>query len=212
MIQSPSIKRRLAIKPAVASPVEKKEAQERYFISLVEQNKHYKMVVAHIVQGTPLTDIAKHFAMNGWITVNEKTFVEALRTFRRARAQELADYELTDINKLVNPNQPALDEIAALEHLARIQMFRLGIDVKNEKDIGKLFNTTAREVEVTRRIAETIAKARGKIKDGGSGSMEAQSQDVLEDLSKIKKDEGTRNRLHSLTSQLLKNKDDRSDD
>jgi len=197
-------KRKLLLKPEYAAPKTQKEIQEKYHVNLVLNNPRFRQIVSSLLEGTTATEVARYFALQGWLSVNERTFVEALRTFRRAHPELIANPDDQSINSLVPMAQPRIDEEAALEQLLRVQQRRLNIDVRSEISIGKLFNTTPREIEATRRVAETLAKLRGKIKDGSSGGAEPTSQDVLEDLSKIRKDEVTRNRLHALVGEITK--------
>lgn len=206
-----TIKRRVLLRSvdiSKASPQRQKEAQERYFIKLIRNNPHYRLIMSSLVEGVQMTEIARHFAMNQWTNgVSERTFNEALRAFRKACAEEISAYEpdSVELEKKAPANSPRLDTIGTLHQLMRIQKIRLGIDFKVEQSIGKLFNTTAKEIETTAKIAEMLLKAEGKITDG-KRSEEPMAADVQEDLSRIKKEEITQNRLHSIVKQLAESK------
>lgn len=204
------LKRRLQLKPLSPQAVANKhrEAQERYYINLVTQNKHYRVIVAALAEGTDVIPLAQHCVGQGWVTVNERTFTEALRVFRRQKSELIYDYKHDDekhVDNLVKQNAPDIDDIAVLNQMIRLQQIRIGIDVHTEKSIGKLFKDTSKEIEITAKLIETKAKIQGRISDRPHSNVES-GQGVSDDLHKIKKEQVTLDRLHGLTRQLVEGK------
>lgn len=190
---------------SINSPIAKshKELQEKYHIRLVTGSKHYELIIASLREGIPPATIASHLAQNGWITVNEKVFAQALRDFRNKHpgALKAVSDPDRDLNVIVDPNKPAIDEYAALQQLLRVQQLRLGMMVNTEKTMGLPVQHIAKEVEITNKIIETMAKIRGRIKDGGASVVE--EMNATDDLNRVKKDQQARDRLHTMVGQLV---------
>ena len=193
---------------AIRSPgaQSQKEMQEKYFVRLVNNNPQYQLLIASLKEGVTPAAIASHFAQNSWIEVNERTFAEAIRAFKRVHPEVIENTAAEGLNEIVDPNRPGLDTRVALQQLLRMQQLRLGIEVNNEQGIHKLFNTTHKEVEVTRDILETIAKMDGKITDGSHSNMGNETPDVIEDLNRLKKDQLARDRIHHTIKQVVEAK------
>jgi hypothetical protein len=184
-----------------------KATQTKYYVRMVKENRYFKLVLMSLKQGVPVSQIAEHFAKNHWIDVNERTFAEALRTFRRSCADEIDRFVLDneDISKWVDPNSPQRDEYAQIQQLISFQMQRLASGRNVEKNIGMLSQFMKDEVKVTGELLLAAAKISGRVNANtglASHSDHVSTPDVNENLNRLHKDETTRNRLHGLTKQL----------
>lgn len=200
--------RKLKISKDAKTPSEKqRDAQDRYYTKLVTDSPKHHLILASLKEGIAATELAAHFANNNWITVNERTFAEALRTFRRLHQDKIDEFSPENIDKYVDPNAPGLYVEGALSQMMRLQQQRIAIDFKHEKEMGKLFDTTHREIKVFNEMAELALKVNGRTTTPGvRRSGEPSTADVNDNLGQIKKDQGTQDRLHGLTRQLIEAK------
>lgn len=196
-----SIRRPNTVKPVTLTQ-SAKETQERYFVRLVERNPQYKMIVSSIRDGITPSAIAAYFAEQGWIDVNERTFTEAIRTFKRVRPEALLGRN-EGLSEHVNPNQPSMSEEAVLQQLIRLQQERLALTFKLEKDTGFTMGTTYRDVEAAGNLVERLAKIRGKLTETGKSTHPVGDAAVHEDLNKVRKSDQTADRLHGLVKQIV---------
>lgn len=194
-------KRQLQIKGALSQ----KQAQEKYFVRLITMHPRYRLIIASLKEGIKTTAIAAHFAKNGWLSVNERTFTEAIRVFRNKHPEALEEVAAEGIDAEVDPNRPHVDLRDQLQQLLRLQRLRIGIDYKHEKDMGKLFKDTVKEIEALAKITETLAKMDGFIQDSGHRGPQ-EEPGVMDNLNRIKRDQVTRDRLHSAVKQLVEQK------
>lgn len=181
-----------------------KLAQEKYYNNLVVTNPHFRVIIGSLKSGVNASQIASHCAREGWITVNERTFAEAIRLFVKRNPDAISNSQDADgLDGLVEPNQPYADTLRAAKQLLKIQQMRLAITIKSEKTFGMLLTSTPKEMEVTNKMLETIAKMEGRIVEGGKGAPVHEESHVAEDLGRVKKDQSNRDRLHSLVKQVM---------
>lgn len=183
-----------------------KEAQERYFLNIVRNNPRYRMIVAHLAQGAKPPVIAAHFAEQGWINVTERTFTEAIRAYRRIAVEEIRTVQNEGLDALIDPNIPQNDVSVKMHQLLNAQFKRIAINMTHELEMGVALSSTSKDVEIANKILETIAKMEGKLQDGQprrKGEIDT-TPDVNENLTALRKTEGSYNRLHGLTRQLVK--------
>jgi hypothetical protein len=202
-------KRLLVSKRALGKGVGKQtqqEAQEKYFLKVITTNPKYELLLASLKEGVSASEIARHFAMNNWITINERSFTEAVRVFKRLKPELIDATDVKGLHSDIDANSPELDEITVIDQLLRLQSRRIAIDFQHEKTMGKLFNTTAKEIEVTTKLLETRAKIKGKLNERGGHQAEAMPVDVNERLNTVKKDQTTRDRLTMLVKQVSNRK------
>lgn len=189
--------------PSVQKPV---EAQERYMTKLVTEHPRIDLILASMREGVAATQIAAYMAKEGLITVNEKTFTDALRMYKRKHPEAIAqdaNDSVSNIDKIADPNRPHVDLEDQLQQLLRLQRIRVGLSAKTELEMGVLFNNTHKEIQTAIDAIETLAKIKGKISDG-SGRMHApEDAGVLENLSQIKKEQGVRDQLHQSIKKLV---------
>jgi hypothetical protein len=179
-----------------------KEVQARYLINLVANNPQYKLLLASLKSGIGPTQLASHWASQGWITVNERTFAEAIRAYRTKHPELIEAAPTEGLDEHANPSQPYVDTLRAAKQLLKVQQLRLGIAIKNEKDFNLLLDSNTKAFDSTTKLVETIAKMEGRITDGPRGSA-PEDATVVEDLGRVKKDQTSRDRMHNLVKQVL---------
>jgi hypothetical protein len=184
-------------------------SQEKYIFN----HPKFSTIINAMREGIPLREIARWFSREQWIEINEETFFQYLHVFRRRNLKLVESQNEEFIDHLVHANQPNIDVKSELNRLFRLQKLRLKIDVQTEKEMGKLFNTTHREVEKAHEILETIAKMDGHLGIGGGGREEAVaiSEDVRDELESLTRDEAKRNNLTTLAGQLIRTLNDKKD-
>ena len=187
----------------VITPEIQKVARQRYFIKLIRNHPKYRLLVNSLREGIKATEIAAHFAENGWLHVNERTFVEAIRVYKSAHPEAIDTHPIEGLDASVDPNQPQVDLKQQLQQLLRMQRIRIGIGLEVERNTGFLSAQVPKEIEQTVKIIETIGKLDGKISDGGSSRMGHEDHSVVENLNRIKRDQTTRDRLHLAAKQLV---------
>lgn len=180
-----------------------KLAQQRYFIKLIRNHPKYRLLINSLKEGIKATEIAAHFAENGWLHVNERTFTEAIRVYKNMHPEAIDLHAIEGLDAQVDPNQPQVDLKQQLQQLLRMQRLRIGIGLRIEAGSGFLSAQVPKEIEQTVKIIETIGKLDGKISDGGNSRMNHEDHSVVENLNRIKRDQTTRDRLHSAAKQLV---------
>lgn len=181
-----------------------KQAQEKYFINTVTRHAQYRLILQSLREGITPKAIASHFAEQGWLSVNERTFTEAIRTFRAKNPGLIETLEGEGLDAHIEPNRPSVDIRQQLQQLLRLQRVRLGMAHAFEKEANIPSSTLHKEIEATRALIETIGKLDGKITDGVGRRATMEEPDVLENLNRVKKDQITRDRLHTQVAQLAK--------
>ena len=189
------------------------ERQARTAVSVITQSPFYSVILKMIRQGTPNTTIAAHCVTRGYLQVNQKTAVSYLQYFRAKNPSICAPVVKDDItaednlDNLFDAAGIALDEETELLRLISVQKARLGINYKNERNLGALLDSGSKDVKELRELLEALARLRGKLSSGGasldvnvhSGYQEA----VRGDLQGLTQDENTRNMLSSMVGDLV---------
>jgi hypothetical protein len=174
----------------------------------IQKHPRYQTILGALREGIGIPEIARWFAERGWIDVNEKTFNEYLRTFARRNQVLIAGGNEETIDSLVGAHDPNLDPLVEANRLYRLQKLRLKIDVTNEQNIGKLFNTTVKEMEMAGKLLELIGELEGKIGKGQQATgFENHGNEVRDSLRKLATDESQRDRLTYLAEELGKSLD-----
>lgn len=192
-----------------ASPAERQRRAEDSHVKHIMEHPRYGIILAALREGNRVGIIANWFARDGWLTsVTERTFAEYLTTFKRLKAALIdGSYEQDELDKLIDSRRPGVDTVAEVDRLIRLQKARIALDFKHEREMGKLFNTTVKEVEVTGKLLELRGKLTGQLDThsttGGHASTDDES--VIEAINKAKRDESNHDRLQNLTRQLVSN-------
>lgn len=190
------------------SAQQKREQVYASQVRAIQKHPRYMTILGALKEGIGIPEIARWFAEKQWIDVNEKTFTEYLRTFAR-RNQHLIDGGDEDsIDSLVGAHDPNIDVMTELNRLYRVQKKRLKVDITNEMNIGKLFNTTVKEMEQATNILKLMAEVEGKIGKGAKDAgFESHGGEVRDSLRKLQTDESQRDRLTYLAEELGKSLD-----
>lgn len=194
--------RKINLPTATKTPAQHKATQDRYFVKLVKEHPKFRLLINCLKEGIKATEISAHFAENGWLTVNERTFTEAIRAYKNAHPEEIENHEIEGLDAVVDPNQPGVDLEQQVQQLLRMQRVRLGIGLQLEKTTGFLSAQVPKELEVTNKLIETLGKLKGKIVEHGH-KMGGEEPSVIENLNRVKRDQTTRDRLHSAVKQLV---------
>lgn len=126
--------------------------------------------------------------------------------FRHIHPEIIESQEAEGIDKVVDPNRPTMNSREQLQQLIRFQRIRMGFLFKHESIFEAILPLGSKEVEVLGRLIETLAKMDGTIDGNGRSVATVDSQDVRENLNTVKKDQITRDRLHSQVKQLVETK------
>ena len=186
----------------------KREAVYASQVRAIQKHPRYVTILGALREGIGIPEIARWFAERGWIEVNEKTFTEYLRTFAKRNQHLITGGAEETIDSLVGAHDPNVDPLVEANRLYRLQKLRLKIDVSNEQNIGKLFNTTVKEMEMAGKLLELIGELEGTLgKNTQATGYEHHSGEVKDSLRKLATDESQRNRLSYLAEELGKSLD-----
>jgi hypothetical protein len=150
--------------------------------------------------------IAAYFGDQGWLNVQEKTFVQYIQAFKRTYP-DMIGTETDDmhLNHYVDPRQPSLDEEVQLEQLIRMQKVRIGIGMKFEKSTSIVNQHLHKDINTTIELVKTLAQMRGKMAGAGRPSAEAHhpmTNEAKEALRKSEQSEIQTERLAGLFSKF----------
>ena len=214
----PAPKKNGAGDPSEKKPLTSAQKQDLAAVNFVMHHPHYLNILGAIRLGTTNADIADHFIQAGYFTINRKTAMTYLACFRRVRPDlckptndESAAHStnaLKDYDHLFDGNVLALSTETELLKLIAVQKARVAIDFNSERNIGKLFNTTSKEVEVLGGLFEKLHK----IKNGTGtnalaqgGAVFAGNEDEIKDgLQALKHDEASRNAMSGMIHDIMR--------
>ena len=216
MSKKPNIRRR-RIRPKPTTKQEREEktlsAYERQTLvatNFIMNHNQYPTIIAMTRLGTSNADIADFFLERGEFNVNRKTAVSYLSMFRRAHPGlcKPVDPDKTDgivsYDHLFDGNAAMLTSETELAKLIALQKARVSIDFTSERSIGKLFNTTHKEVQILGDLIEKYAKLRtGKTGGVSPGVFAAPDEDVRDGVQNIKHDEERRAALTNAIYNLV---------
>lgn len=183
---------------------------------MIRQLKCFDEVYQRITDGWPLATIARYIqeTKKELVTVARQTVISQLQAYRATIPPgELVKSRLPKKHaQAVEKIENGLDELAELEKLYRLQMKRVGIDYKHEKNIKKLMPTTGQEIRIAREILNTYAQH--KMDLGLSkrhiGSMEVEARLLADvavrynpEVQKVMSDAQSRQKVLSLAERLL---------
>jgi hypothetical protein len=173
-----------------------------------------------LIEGSRPVAIAAYFGDQGWLTVQEKTFVQYIQAFKRTYPEMLSGVDpmsedgKADLNNHVNPRQPSLDEEVVLEQLIRTQKSRVAIGLAFEKQTSIVSQHLHKDINTTLELVKTLAQMRGKMAGAGRPSAEAHhpmTNEAKEALRKSEQSEQQSERLATLFSKfttLVRKKDE----
>jgi hypothetical protein len=191
------------------------ERQARTATRYILDNKHYDTILNMMRSGLPNTKVAEWAIGSGAFDCNQKTAVGYLQYFRRTNPdmckpvlshEDAASIPTTGFgyDNLFDVYATVIDEETELVRLIKLQQARLGIGFGNERNINMTMQQNRREVEELRNLLMDLAKLRGK--HGGSMDINVRNYNsgVVDDLKNIAQDEGQRNTIATLVSDLQK--------
>lgn len=214
-MSKPSNMRRRRIRPKPSTKEERQqealtayERQTRVALNYINKHPQYHAIVSMMRLGTSNADIADFFIERGDFQVNRKTAVSYLSMFRKANPEACKpsedDNELTSYDHLFDGNKAVLTAETELAKLIALQKTRIAIDFQSERNIGKLFNTTHKEVQILADMVEKYAKLKGGVVGGASLAGVPLDEGVKDGIQNIQHDEQKRNALTNAIFQMLK--------
>lgn len=188
------------------------ERQTRTAVQYIMGNPHYETILKAIRSGVPNSKIAEHFVTNGVFDVTQKTAVGYLQYFRRAQPRLCKPLPPSDeqsagtdyLDRVFDGAQIIIDEETELLRAIALQKARLGIAFSNERHMDVIMNSNRKEVEELRNLLMDLAKLRGKVGNSMDLNIHGYSDNVKDDLKGIKQDEGQRNIIATLVTDLAK--------
>lgn len=115
-----------------------------------------------LCEGYPIKEVARFIQEDKqeYTEVKRDSLQWTLDAYRATipKAQLVAKRMPTVFNKAAEQVRKGLDEIEELERLYQLQMERISIDAKNEKNINKLLPTMTAEIKAAKDIAVAIAE------------------------------------------------------
>lgn len=210
MSKKPTKKRRLTRNVKVPGQESAAERQTRTAVQFIMGNPHYQTILKTIRQGVPNSKIAEHFISRGVFDgVNQKTAVGYLQYFRRAQSglckpQPPGEDDPAGYDHLFDGNSIIIDEETELLKLISLQKARIGLGFYNEREIQVLITSNRKEIEELRNLLMDLAKLRGLVGSHMDINLHGYSDTVKDDLKGIKQDEGQRNVIATLVTDLAK--------
>jgi hypothetical protein len=208
-------KKRLVRKVKVQGQETASERQMRTATRFIMDNRHYDTIVGMLRKGIPNSKIAEWAVVKGVFDCNQKTAVGYLQYFRRSQPglctpvithedRETIPETGFGYDNLFDANNLIVDEETELVRLIALQQARLGIGFKNERQLNMLMSTNRREVEELRSLLMDLAKLRGKWGASIDVNVKNYNAGVMDDLKGIQQDEGQRQTIATLVSDLQK--------
>ena len=169
MSKAPNIRRRrIRAKPSTreersAEALTAYERQTKVALNYVNNHPQYPTIVGMMRMGTSNGDIADFFIERGDFQVNRKTAISYLSMFRKANPSVCKptenDTDILNYDHLFDGNRAMVTAEVEMAKLIQLQKARISIDFNSERSIGKLFNTTHKEVAILGELLEKIGRA-----------------------------------------------------
>jgi len=214
VVQTPKKKKKKQRKPA---HVIKPSDREHRFVKL-RSLKCFDEVHQHILEGWPVSKVAE------WVQEERKEYTEAsregltsmLRKYRDSipPAQLIRDQIPRKFIHAAEQVDESLDELSELERLYMLQMDRIGLEMKTERAIGKLFPSMTQEIRTAREILSTIAELKmdlgvnsrkiGRLDVNAELVAKVESQGAAPQVAVVLANPESRQRLLSAANKLLK--------
>ncbi len=164
----PPIRRRLRIH-GQARPESATERAAKIAVKYIQHSPYYSYILQMIREGTSNKDLAEWGIEHGWFDVNMKTVISYLQYFKRQSPTLIRpvtpEYEtgseIKGYDYLFDGNAAAMSIETELLKLIKLQKARHAIDFHSERSIGKLFNTSNKEVQVLAELMMHYAKLKG---------------------------------------------------
>ena len=161
----------------------------------------FDKVVSQLQAGTSVPAIVSWFDKEGWLgNMTPSTFTQYLYKFKTERAALIENSRITateSYDKLIGASLPEIDAEQEIDKLILVQKRRVSIDFSTEVSIGKLLESTHKEVKV---LGELLAI---KMQMNGKTIEQAVRADVGTQLRSLRVNEGEQDRMQDLTDQLF---------
>lgn len=178
---------------------------------------YYKEVYDKLRKGWSLTRVAKMIQSRGGCSDISFSYLrQTLHFFRNERIPKteiLKDYVPEYVMDTKEKFKESIDELEEIEDLYRVQRDRIGVDYKKEKQIGKLFNNTYKEMEVCLAMLQASAKLKqdlgltkkelGTLNVEGRHILEAQNKYGTKDIQDVITNPNSRRRVLMLAERIL---------
>ena len=160
----------------------------------------FDKLVAQLRSGASVPSLVSWFDKEGWLgDMSPSTFGQYLYKFKSERAALLE--KQADANHsydhFVGANLPEVDATKEIDKLILVQKRRVSIDFATEVTIGKLLESTHKEVKV---LGELLAI---KVQMSGASPEAAASADVGSTLRNLRVSEGEHDRMQELASNVF---------
>lgn len=173
----------------------------------IRNHQQFELIISSLREGIAVTEIARYFAVEQWLTVSEKTFVEYLHKFRRMCYAEISSQDpeamSQGIQRYVRGHMPDLDVDVELNRAIRFQQLRVGIGHKNERDLGMPIEQVGRDMIGLGKLIELKLKRKGLLsvtKAIADGSASANTRD---ELTKVVRDQEDQDKLYAMANELV---------
>lgn len=183
------------------------ERQARTAVAYVLGRSAYPLILNAIRSGTPNTKIAEWAITRGYVDVTQKTFVGYLQYFRKKQPGLCKPQEgdLPGYDHLIDGNSVIFDEETELLKLIALQKARIGMAFQSEREINMLMQSNKKEIEELRELIMALAKLRGLVGNTNMNvNFQGYGESVRDDLKSIQQDEGQRNVIATLVTDLAK--------
>lgn len=195
----------------IFAPSSAEAKKEKVFLSMekhIFNHPHFNKILEALREGVSVNRLSAWFHSENYLTVSERTFAEYLRVFKQRNSQLIErPRDIDTLDDLISSIRPDVDVVKELTRLYRLQKMRLAIDVKTEKNIGKLFNTTVKEVEISAKILELMGRATGLMgKESNSHRESDYDRNAMtgETYHRVLAEQQKTDRLEGLATQLAK--------
>lgn len=183
------------------------ERQARTAVRFIMDNPYYSMILKAIRTGTPNSKIAEWAISRGFVDVNQKTMVGYLQYFRKQQpglCKPQPNEDLPGYDHHFDGAGIVLDEETELLKLIALQKSRIGMAFQNERELNMLMSSNRREVEELRELLMALAKLRGLVGNTMDVNLHNYSDTVKDDLKGLKQEEGQRNVIATLLTDLAR--------
>lgn len=179
--------------------------------------KCFKIVHKHLVDGWPLTEVARIIQEDHqeYTEVTKSGLVAMLHKYKATIPPvEMAEKVITqDHLAALKKVEEGIDELAELTKLYKIQMERVGLDLTLEKNMKKMLNTTGQEVRIAKEILGAISELKmdlglndrhlGKTETSTTTTQILLHADVSPDARKVLDNPDGRRKLLGVAQRLL---------
>lgn len=164
----------------------------------------FSKILVQLQKGVSIAKIVTWIDREGWLgTMSPSTATQYLYKFK-SECPELIERkpdESETYDFFVGSSIPEVDTMAEIDKLIMAQKRRVSLEMKTEVSMGKLFNTTHKEVDVLGKLLAIRGQMEGR---GVSVEGAASNGDTASTLRNLRIDEGERDRMQELVGNLIR--------